>query len=359
MLTHDDQQAARMPATRRSSADLGARADRAHDTATRVILDSGAIEAPTLMLTGLGLGRRHRTQLRCFAGIAARRKRLVTLPGFFHSVFHERDARCRSRRRELCASRSRAASEAPYAPADLTRADRHGPRRRARAAVAAAVAALAARLAFALQGSSCARWAGSAPASGSARPRLRLGATLDYVYENRPRGTTPLGRLIDRFYLARSAGAGSARAACTCSSRCGRAAHAAAATCRCASSTRGRPRPLRARVDPRGPGRARVPVEAHLRDFDPANVAAAERLASELGVAGATFARATRSTARRSRRSTPRPTLGVVLGLYELFADNDGSASPCAASPRRSRRVGSWSTRTSPGTRSSSSSRAC
>ena len=27
------------------------------------------------------------------------------------------------------------------------------------------------------------------------------GLTLDYVYENRPRGTAPIGRLIDRAYL--------------------------------------------------------------------------------------------------------------------------------------------------------------
>src|SRR6185369_15760438 len=55
---------------------------------------------------------------------------------------------------------------------------------------------------------------------------------------------------------------------------------------------------------------------------DPANVAAAQRLAERLGVAGVTTAPGDAFDRASLASLAPRPTLGVVSGLYELFPDN-------------------------------------
>ena len=65
-----------------------------------------------------------------------------------------------------------------------------------------------------------------------------------------------------------------------------------------------------------------IPTSATLRDYKQENLDQQARLAAELGIENVTiehgdaFNRASLATVR------PRPTIGIVSGLYELFPDN-------------------------------------
>jgi hypothetical protein len=67
-----------------------------------------------------------------------------------------------------------------------------------------------------------------------------------------------------------------------------------------------------------------IPMTALLRDYKPENVAAAAGRAAELGLTNVTvevgnaFDRASLSSI------TPRPTIAIVSGLFELFPENAG-----------------------------------
>jgi voltage-gated potassium channel Kch len=67
-----------------------------------------------------------------------------------------------------------------------------------------------------------------------------------------------------------------------------------------------------------------IPMTALLRDYKQENVEAATRLAHELGltnvkvVSGDAFDRASLAAIE------PRPTIGIVSGLFELFPSNEG-----------------------------------
>jgi SAM-dependent methyltransferase len=81
-----------------------------------------------------------------------------------------------------------------------------------------------------------------------------------------------------------------------------------------------------------GPGRyvletirsvAPIPVTALLRDARPENLEAGRRLSAEMGLAGVTFALGDAFDRASLAAVTPRPTIAVVSGLYELFPGND------------------------------------
>jgi SAM-dependent methyltransferase len=72
---------------------------------------------------------------------------------------------------------------------------------------------------------------------------------------------------------------------------------------------------------------ARLPrsqsVEAHLRDWDPGNVAEARELARSLDLSGVTFSQGDAFDLDSLASLRPRPSIAVVSGLYELFPAND------------------------------------
>jgi SAM-dependent methyltransferase len=145
---------------------------------------------------------------------------------------------------------------------------------------------------------------------------------LDYVYENKPRGCTPLGRAFDRAYL-NSIGWRGIRV---------RKVNLQKVLQEAIEQTHKEGRPVCLLDIASGPGRyvleavrgqAQIPMTAMLRDYKPENVEAARRMAGELGLKNVTvtqgnaFDRATLATI------TPKPTIGIVSGLYELFPANE------------------------------------
>jgi SAM-dependent methyltransferase len=147
------------------------------------------------------------------------------------------------------------------------------------------------------------------------------GRSLDYVYENRARGGTLLGRLIDRIYLDSPGWRGIRKR---------RANLEVALRDAIALAADSGGEPVRVLDVAAGCGRyvleamraSAVRVEALLRDFEPANVEAARRAAARLGLDGVAVERGDAFDRGALASLEPKFDVAVVSGLYELFADN-------------------------------------
>jgi hypothetical protein len=149
------------------------------------------------------------------------------------------------------------------------------------------------------------------------------GSTLDYVYRNKSAGTAFIGRLIDRNYLD-SVGWRGIRV---------RKVHLERAIRAAAERLRESAQPLRIVDIAAGHGRyvleavqklAAPPEAVLLRDYSEINVRDGSALAASMGLGG--FARFEKGDAFDEgslAAISPRPTLAIVSGLYELFSDNE------------------------------------
>src|SRR5205823_11342240 len=66
-----------------------------------------------------------------------------------------------------------------------------------------------------------------------------------------------------------------------------------------------------------------IPISAVLRDYKQDNLDAAARLRDELGLAQITLARGDAFDRAELAGITPRPTIAIASGLYELFPENE------------------------------------
>ncbi len=166
--------------------------------------------------------------------------------------------------------------------------------------------------------------AGSFPtASASAtRPASISGSTLDYVYRNAPSGRGALGRFADRQYLDAIGWRGIRT----------RKLHVEDLLRDGMRRLRAAGRPVHVVDIAAGHGRYALealggseiaPDSILLRDYSDLNVEAGARLIVEKGLAGtARFAKGDAFDAENLAAIAPKPTLGIVSGLYELFPDN-------------------------------------
>jgi len=148
------------------------------------------------------------------------------------------------------------------------------------------------------------------------------GAMLDHVYRNKAEGTGPIGRMIDRIYL-NSVGWRGIRA---------RKRMAEEMISLAAKRLDGQGTPLRIVDIAAGHGRYVLdglastevqPESVVLRDYCPKNVASGRDFIAERGLSDiARFEQADAFDAKGLAALTPRPTLAIVSGLYELFEDN-------------------------------------
>ena len=68
---------------------------------------------------------------------------------------------------------------------------------------------------------------------------------------------------------------------------------------------------------------AHIPSTAVLRDYKAENLEAARRLATQLGLSNVTIMLGDAFDRAALAAITPRPTIAIVSGLYELFPDNE------------------------------------
>lgn len=323
MLTHDPEQARRYdqdPLISKSIAvnillDL-------HDASKRLIEDAGAIRTPTLvMVGGADWVVRKNDQERFFNRLGAPVKQIRRFEGMYHDLLHEKD-------RHLVLDEAREfileAFERTDPDSPLLDADRRGHTREEYDRLTHPFPRLSPkRLGFAAQRLGMAT-------VGRLSRGVRLGwktgfdsgQTLDYVYENRPRGKALLGKWIDRMYLESIGWKGIRK----------RKVHLEKLLQEAIRRVRQSGSPVRLLDIAAGPGRyvletiAAVSAEdlsALLRDNVQANLDAGRKLAEALELQDkVTFQLADAFDEQSLALVDPPPNVTVVSGLYELFGDN-------------------------------------
>lgn len=286
------------------------------DTSTRLLADAGAITTPTLILSaGSDWVVKNSAQREFLDTLSSPVKRLDVLPGFYHSIFHEKDRRLVvAKVREFIEERF----SRPAQPVSLLDADKQGCTKREYDRLRGPGNPLygATRLFLKTVGRL------SRGVQLGWRSGFDSGVTLDYVYANQPHGITPLGRLIDSNYL-NSIGWRGIRL---------RREHLEKMLGDAMKRTHAEHRPVRILDIATGAGRyvletmhklRHIPSEAVLRDYRDENLNAARGLAAELGVTTATFVNGDAFDRAALASVTPRPTIAIVSGLYELFPENE------------------------------------
>lgn len=295
-----------------------------YEAAERVVADAQAIVIPTQMLiSGADFVVHRKPQDDFFERLGSAVKERHVLPGFYHDTLGERD-------RALAIGKAREfilrMFAAPWARPSLLEADRHGYTHDEAAALAQPLPALSPRGLY---------WAAT-------RAGLRFGAlisegvrlgfttgfdsgsTLDYVYRNQARGALALGRAIDRNYLDSIGWRGIRQ----------RKLHVEELLRQAIAALRARGAPVRVLDIAAGHGRyvleaiEAAPPELRpdsilLRDYSDINVRDGARLIADKRLGDiARFIQADAFDADSIAATDPAPTIGIVSGLYELFADN-------------------------------------
>jgi alpha-beta hydrolase superfamily lysophospholipase len=293
-----------------------------YEAADRVVADARAITVPTqLLMSGADWVVHHAPQHRFYERLGAAIKERHILPGFFHDTLGEKDrARAIDKAREFMLARF---DEAPRRPS-LLEADRLGFTRDEADVLASPLPALSLRGFYWMATRLGLRLGGllSAGIKLGHATGFDSGSTLDYVYRNQSQGLGALGRAIDQAYLG-SVGWWGIRQ---------RKLHVEELLRRAMARLKDGNAPVRVLDIAAGHGRyvpealvdsAVTPDTILLRDYSDINVAAGRRLIEEKQLAAtATFVKGDAFDRTSLAAVEPRPTLGVVSGLYELFPDN-------------------------------------
>ena len=293
-----------------------------YEAAERVVADAAAITVPTqLLISGADWVVHKKPQRLFFERLSSRVKEMHELPGFYHDTLGELE-------RAPALAKIRAFIERLFAtarqPVDVRDADlrghtfeeskqlgRHLPWWSPRAwywATTRASLKLSAPLSKGLQ-------LGHATGFDS-------GSTLDYVYRNQATGAGPIGRAIDATYLGSIGWRGIRQ----------RKLHVEELLQLAMDQVRAQGLPVHLMDIAAGHGRyvldavARSPQRPDsvlLRDYSDINVRDGTALIEERGLQSiARFVKADAFDRASLGSAMPRPTVAVVSGLYELFADN-------------------------------------
>ena len=317
MLTHDAEQAAAYKADPMIFRQIAVNILLdLYDTSTRLLADAGAITVPTLLFVAEADWVVEKpAQETFFNRLSSPVKRLERLPGFYHAIFHEKERRLViAKAREFILDCFR---QTPRRDS-LIEADRRGFTRDEFDRLCRPGNPLFALTRFMMK------------TAGRLSRGIQLGweagfdsgRTLDYVYENRPQGVTPLGRVIDRFYL-NSIGWRGIRQRKVNLQKILRAT---------IEEVHAEGKPVNVLDIASGPGRyvletvkelAHIPVSVALRDYKPENVAAARRLADELDLKNVAVAQGDAFNRTTLAAIAPKPTVAIVSGLFELYPSNE------------------------------------
>ena len=292
-----------------------------HDLANRIVADAEAITLPTqVLISGRDHVVDHRPQNAFYDRLGALTKERHVLKGFHHDTLGEKDrAQALTKVRRFLLDRFATRLECP----SLLAADKTSFTQREAEGIARPLARFSPRDLY-WRSVRIALRLGSRLSEG-----LRIGTTtgfdsgrsLDYVYQNVATGTTQIGKWIDRLYLDAIGWKGIRR----------RRAHIEALIREAIQRVNCENKPVRI-IDPAaGIGRyvldaidvGHSPEKILLRDQSSANVAEGRVLIRERGLEkNASFVEGD-AFDREQLASTSRSfTIGVVSGLYELYADN-------------------------------------
>jgi len=316
MLTHDPEQAALYHADPLIFPQIAVNVLLdLYDTSTRLLADAGAIIVPTLMFgAGADWVVKQSAQQQFFDRLSSPVKEMMVLPGFYHAIFHEQDrhlpvAKVRDFVRTHLAQPAQSlslltADQSGYTRAEYDRLVTPG-------SPAFAVIKWAMRTIGRLSCGIRLGW----------QAGFDSGVMLDYVYENTPQGSTWLGRVLDRAYLNGIGWRGIRQ----------RKVYLTRVLRTIIEQTHAAGRPVRLLDIASGAGRyvletlhqlAHIPSTAVLRDYKQENLDAARQLATQLGLSNVTITYGDAFDRAALAGMTPRPTIAIVSGLYELFPSN-------------------------------------
>jgi alpha-beta hydrolase superfamily lysophospholipase/SAM-dependent methyltransferase len=301
-----------------------------YEAADRIVADAAAIVLPVqLLISGSDWVVHRSPQHRFFDRLSNARKEKHVLPGFFHDTLGERD---RALATDKIRSFVRGLFEHPPAPVALRDAHRAG-------FTADESRVLAKPLPwYTPRGAYWALTRASLRLGGLLSRGIALGhdtgfdsgSTLDYVYRNEARGVPLIGTMIDRTYLD-SIGWRGIRV---------RKTHVEELLRKAFARVRAQGLPLRVMDVAAGHGRYVLdaiathdvrPESILLRDYDQINVRDGRALIAERGLGEiAQFLQGDAFDRDALAGVSPTPTVAVVSGLYELFADNDQVAASLA-----------------------------
>lgn len=293
-----------------------------YEAAERVVADAQAITTPIqLFISGADWVVHHKPQHDFYNHLGSHIKERYVMSGFYHDTLGEQNNHLvfEPMRRFI-----RERFEDPLQTIDCTQAHIAGPSRVEADELATPLSPYSSRGLF---------WAsyralmklGSRWSEG-----LRIGqetgydsgSTLDYVYQNQPQGTNAFGRLVDKNYLNAVGWRGIRQ----------RKANIAKAISLAMAKLREAGKPIDVLDIASGHGRYVLdaltaenhPNSVRLRDYSPINVAAGRKLIAERGLQEiVSFDEVNAFDPANYQALTPPPTLGIVSGLHELFADND------------------------------------
>lgn len=323
MLTHDPEQAEQYTSdpliTRAIAVNI---LTGLHETSTRLMADAGAIRIPVLLLAaGSDWVVKLSAQRRFFERLSSPLKEMQVYPGFYHDIFHEvgRDLPIAKARQFI-----RNALETPPVRSWVHRLGGGGTAGAAVESVAEPQVYPAVRRLFFSWLKLMLKTVGrlSQGVRIGWRSGFDSGESLDYVYENKPRGVTPIGKMLDRLYLNSIGWKGIRQ-------RKGNLERALRSVVEELWFAR---RPVRVLDVASGPGRyiletlqalPHVEISALLRDNDPKNLEAGRALAWRMRISNVTYVQGDAFNRRSLAAVSPPPTIAVVSGLYELFPEND------------------------------------
>ena len=292
-----------------------------HDTSTRLMEDAGAIVTPTLVLSsGADFVVESEPQRRFFDRLGSTVKEMEVYPSFYHSTFWEKDRGLPiARTREFLVRQFESRAPIP----SLLDADKSGYAKSICDELERPLSMLSPkRWAYALQ--KIGMNSGGRLSRGIRigwRTGFDSGESLDHVYRNRAEGTTFIGRTIDRAYLDSPGWRGIRQ----------RKVHMLELLDRAIAMTAERGEAVRLLDIAAGPGRyvleaiqrhADIEMSAVLCDRDTGGLAWGRALANSMGITSVDYRESDAFHAEAIASQSPRPNIGVVSGLYELFPDN-------------------------------------
>lgn len=294
-----------------------------YEAAERVVADAQAITQPVqLLISGADWVVHHAPQHRFFERLGSAVKTCEVLPGFFHDTLGERDraGAVRSVRQFVLQQ-----FERPAPPVNLLQADQTGYTADESRALALPLSPLSPRGLYWAATRAGLRFGGllSEGVALGHRTGFDSGSTLDYVYRNQARGLPLLGTAIDRNYLDSIGWRGIRQ----------RKLHVEELLRAAMQRVHLSGRPVRVVDIAAGHGRYVLdavlgsPVQPQavvLRDYSPINVDDGRALIAAKGLQGiARFEQADAFDRASLAAISPRPTVAVVSGLYELFPSNE------------------------------------
>lgn len=289
-----------------------------YSTADRLVADAGAITTPTqVLVSGADWVVHQAPQQQFYERLGATEKEFHSFPGFYHDLLGEKE-----RRLPLAKARDfiLRAFARPYQAQDLSQADSHGYTYDEFKAIARPAPPLK-QLYYAMTRAGIR--IGAMLSKGLALGRetgFDSGSTLDYVYENTARGCGPVGRLLDRNYLDAIGWRGI------------RIRKHNLEQLITAAASRLQQQNLPVHMVDIAAGHGRYMLDAALnsgaasillRDYSALNVEQGRKRIDERGLGQlARFEQGDAFDRAALAALTPRPTVAVVSGLYELFPEN-------------------------------------